>query len=124
MPTQSKSDNLRWPSWATIPWVSHKHTSVITLTLLLCICFATLRILLPKRRLPPGPPGLPLLGNIFNMPSIYSWTSIAKLGKAAYMNVLGIDILYINSAKIAVDLLDKRGAIYSDRPHLVFGGEL
>ncbi|KAH8663471.1 cytochrome P450 [Tricladium varicosporioides] len=33
-----------------------------------------------------------------------------------YVNLLGQPVIILNSAKSAVDLLDKRGAIYSDRP--------
>ena len=33
-------------------------------------------------------------------------------------------MLIINSVKAARDLMEKKGAIYSDRPRLVFGGEL
>jgi cytochrome P450 len=32
--------------------------------------------------------------------------------------VLGTPVVYLNSAEVAMDLLHKRGNIYSDRPHL------
>lgn len=34
-----------------------------------------------------------------------------------HMKVLGKDFIIIGSQKVAVDLLEKRGANYSDRPH-------
>lgn len=36
-----------------------------------------------------------------------------------YLNILGQPIIILNSVKSAVDLIDKRGAIYSDRPSFV-----
>jgi hypothetical protein len=36
-----------------------------------------------------------------------------------YVNLLGQPVIVLNSVKSAVDLLDKKGAIYSDRPRFV-----
>jgi hypothetical protein len=38
--------------------------------------------------------------------------------------VFGQRIVIINSAEVATDLLDRRGAIYSSRPVLQMGGEM
>jgi len=38
------------------------------------------------------------------------------VGKIIYSTVLGIDMVTINSEAVARELLDKRSAIYSDRP--------
>lgn len=40
-----------------------------------------------------------------------------------YINALGNGVLVINSQRVAVDLLDKRSNIYSDRPHYISAGE-
>ena len=40
------------------------------------------------------------------------------VGKIIYSSVLGIDMVVINSEAVARELLDKRSAIYSDRPAL------
>ena len=40
-----------------------------------------------------------------------------------YINVLGQGILVINSQRVAVDLLEKRSSIYSDRPTYISFGE-
>ena len=40
------------------------------------------------------------------------------------MNVLGQPLILLNSAKAAFEMLDKKSAIYSDRPTLQMGGEL
>ena len=41
-----------------------------------------------------------------------------------YLNVLGQPIIFINSLKVAAELLDKRANIYSDRPSLVVANEI
>jgi len=37
-------------------------------------------------------------------------------GKVSALRIPGSTIIVLNSAKVAIDLLDKRSAIYSDRP--------
>ena len=46
---------------------------------------------------------------------------LAKLqvGDVIYFNALGRSIIVLNSAQAAIDLLDKRSSIYSDRPRFV-----
>ncbi len=39
-----------------------------------------------------------------------------------YLTALGKSILVINSQRVAVDLLDKRSDIYSDRPYFISAG--
>ncbi|KAF8165086.1 cytochrome P450 [Crassisporium funariophilum] len=78
--------------------------------------------------LPPGPKGLPLVGNILDMPSEKEWLTFAQWGETwgdlCSVTVLGQPLIIINSAKIAMDMLDKKSAIYSDRPVLQMAGEL
>ena len=45
-------------------------------------------------------------------------------GDIIYFNVLGNSILSVNSYQAANDLLNKKGAIYSDRPRLPMVKEL
>ena len=47
-----------------------------------------------------------------------------NLGDVIYINTLGQDTIILNSSKAAVDLLDKRSAIYSDRPVFMMFGEI
>jgi hypothetical protein len=44
-------------------------------------------------------------------------------GEMMYVSALGQGVLVINSQRIAVDLLEKRSNIYSDRRHLISAGE-
>ncbi|KAG1792192.1 cytochrome P450 [Suillus plorans] len=77
---------------------------------------------------PPGPPGWPLIGNIMDMPYIRPWLTFTewgkKYGEISHINVLGQHIIVLNSVETAMDMLDNKGAIYSDRPILTVGGEL
>ncbi|OSD06672.1 CyP450 monooxygenase [Trametes coccinea BRFM310] len=72
-----------------------------------------------KGPLPPGPPGLPLLGNTFDIPKEQAWVAFrdlsSKYGDVVALNALGQTIVIVSSVEAAVDLLDKRSAIYSDR---------
>ncbi|KAJ7112408.1 cytochrome P450 [Mycena crocata] len=78
--------------------------------------------------LPPGPRGLPWIGNTFQMPRKKQWIHFnewAKIyGNIYHLRVFTTHYIVLNSAKAASDLLDKRSAIYSDRPTFVMGGEL
>lgn len=85
----------------------------------------------PKSRplpLPPGPPGLPVIGNVHQNPKSHAWLQwhqwSKKYGPIIYLSMLGQPIIVLHSAKAAQDLFARRGAIYSDRPRLVLAGEL
>lgn len=45
-------------------------------------------------------------------------------GDISHVEVLGQHIIVLNSAKSAMELLDKKSSVYSDRPVLPMGGEL
>ncbi|GJE86539.1 cytochrome P450 [Phanerochaete sordida] len=81
-----------------------------------------------RARYPPGPKGLPVIGNVLDMPKEHEWLTFAswgeKYGDIVYLSLLGQPMVVLNSAKHAVALLDKRSNIYSDRPVLTMGGEL
>ncbi|KAJ4490596.1 cytochrome P450 [Lentinula aciculospora] len=75
--------------------------------------------------LPPGPRGLPIIGNLFDVPAEKEWLTFAKwgetYGKLASVTVLGQPLIIVNSASVAKDMLDKHSAIYSDRPVIPMG---
>ena len=72
--------------------------------------------------LPPGPRRLPLIGSLLEMPKDFYWITYAnwakKYGDVMYTNVCGQDMIILNSAEAALELLEKRSATYSDRPRL------
>lgn len=41
-----------------------------------------------------------------------------------YVRALGRGVLVINSQRVAVDLLEKRSNIYSDRPNFISAGDI
>ncbi|OJT05250.1 O-methylsterigmatocystin oxidoreductase [Trametes pubescens] len=73
-----------------------------------------------KIPLPPGPRGLPLLGNLFDMPRQSAWKTFTAwsvaYGDVVRLRVLGRSIILLNSAEATTDLLENRFGIYSDRP--------
>lgn len=82
----------------------------------------------PTARLPPGPRGFPFIGNLLDMPTEQEWFTFARWGETwgdiCSVTVLGQPLIILNSAKAAFEMLDKKSAIYSDRPALQMGGEL
>ncbi|PBL03489.1 cytochrome P450 [Armillaria gallica] len=70
--------------------------------------------------LPPGPKGLPLIGNLWDVPAEYPWLTYsqwaATYGDVFYLDTPGNPTVVINSAQAAADLFEKRSGNYSDRP--------
>lgn len=50
--------------------------------------------------------------------------TLIATGSIVYLHVFGQGLVFLNTSEVAVDLLEKRGAIYSDKPALVMAGEL
>ncbi|KAJ7244392.1 cytochrome P450 [Mycena haematopus] len=69
--------------------------------------------------LPPGPTPVPILGNVRDLTAKELWLAATKwakqFGKAASL---------ISTPEATMDLLDKKGSIYGDKPALVMAGEL
>ncbi|EMD35350.1 hypothetical protein CERSUDRAFT_157058 [Gelatoporia subvermispora B] len=70
-------------------------------------------------RLPPGPKGWPIIGNVFDIPHSKPWETYFQwskcYGSVVHMNVFGQHIVVLNTAKAVSDLLETRSSIYSDR---------
>ena len=88
--------------------------------------------------LPPGPPALPLIGNLLDVPTngapgfhdlctkygmsipgfpCIVWISSRPFipGDIVYLNVAGKPMIILGSQEVALDILDKRSSNYSDR---------
>ncbi|KAA1470700.1 cytochrome P450 [Dentipellis sp. KUC8613] len=77
----------------------------------------------------PGPRGLPLLGNLLDLvraarPHLLFPAWHARFGPLVRFDVLGFRSVLVSDYDIVVDLLEKRGAIYSDRPNMVLENEI
>ncbi|KAJ6527992.1 cytochrome P450 [Mycena vulgaris] len=82
-----------------------------------------------KLPLPPGPKGLPLVGNLFDIPSERQWEAYLKWSKEfnsdiIRLNVAGTSIVVLSSMEAIRGLFDRRSSLYSDRPQLPMLTEL
>ncbi|KAI0047445.1 cytochrome P450 [Auriscalpium vulgare] len=104
----------------------HDPTIVGGLTLALLLTLLVQYRRSPWRRVPPGPRGLPLLGNVRQLRN-RRWLffqSRKEHGDVVYLNVAGQPIVLLNTQEAAADLLDRRASIYSGRPHFVVASEI
>ncbi|EDU46689.1 O-methylsterigmatocystin oxidoreductase [Pyrenophora tritici-repentis Pt-1C-BFP] len=80
--------------------------------------------------LPPGPKGIPILGNVNDMPKpgmleCHHWLQHKDLyGPISSVKVLGQTFVIINDPTIAFELLRDRSAIHSSRPSQIFSGQM
>lgn len=69
---------------------------------------------------PPGPKGVPILGNLFDIPIEKHWDKFTEWGETfgdvVFLYIPGAPMVILNSAKATNDLLEKQSANYSDRP--------
>ncbi|KAI0072737.1 cytochrome P450 [Panus rudis PR-1116 ss-1] len=96
--------------------------------LIVWLVSAEIRGYLWRRQLPPGPPGLPLLGNTLQMPTKLPWIRFfeisKKYGPVISFNAAGQTVIVLNDLKSTFELLDRRGLNYSHRPRFIKAGEL
>ncbi|EPQ52491.1 cytochrome P450 [Gloeophyllum trabeum ATCC 11539] len=72
----------------------------------------------------PGPPGVPILGNLFDWPSEYQAETVQEwkkvYGPMVKLGILGKRMIFLTSPTVISELFAKRSADYSDRPRLIF----
>ncbi|KAJ6572322.1 cytochrome P450 [Mycena capillaripes] len=98
----------------------------IGLALVSWVLYLNIRSYTTRRRgkslpLPPGPKGLPLIGNIFDVPKTQQWLTFMEMSRKyesdiIYLNLAGDELVVLNSVADVDALLEDRSAIYSDRP--------
>ncbi|OAP58154.1 hypothetical protein AYL99_07244 [Fonsecaea erecta] len=98
------------------------------LLVVVCIIWVVHSLIYGKRRkLPPGPPRLPIIGNLHQAPALYPWRTYQTWTKQygpIYRLQYGLNtVIMLGTYEAAHDLLDKRSNIYSSRPHVVMGGD-
>lgn len=78
--------------------------------------------------LPPGPSGLPFIGNVSSMPSTHAWITYAQwaktYGDVLHVHVFGKSLIILNSLDAAQDILEKKSSVTSDRPRFVMISDL
>lgn len=122
-------------------------TYVLALTIGLLVTYCGRRYRLRHSVFPPGPPRKPIIGNLEDIryKGVSEWKIYTKwkeiygtesrlcvmcyrsqyyVGDLVGLKVFGTNIVILNSEKAMRDLLETRGAIYSDRPKFTVLGEL
>ncbi|KAJ2919362.1 hypothetical protein MD484_g1050, partial [Candolleomyces efflorescens] len=77
---------------------------------------------------PPGPTCWPIIGNLFdlareNESAKYNLMS-KKYGDLFFLSIMGQNLLFVNSFKVAYDLFERKSSIYSDRKRSIMINEL
>ncbi|KAJ7917471.1 cytochrome P450 [Mycena leptocephala] len=76
-----------------------------------------------KLRLPLGPKKRFFFGNLFDVPATFQWKVYKEWSEQLESDIIHLDLagtplIVLSSLETTESLLDKRSALYSDRPHL------
>ncbi|KAF8999255.1 cytochrome P450 [Cyathus striatus] len=107
-------------SGVDVPLLHIYYSSILILPMSI-LAYHYFKFILPGlKKFPPGPRGLPLIGPIFDIPRNKEWVTYTHwkniYGSIVGIRILGRNMVLLNSAEIAHELLNVRGVTYSDRP--------
>ncbi|KAI0294623.1 cytochrome P450 [Multifurca ochricompacta] len=102
-------------------------TLVTGLLLTLILVFITSYLKSPWRKLPPGPPRIPILGNMSqlrNMKWLFSTDCKGRFSEVMHLDAMGRQTIVFNSLKSAYNILERRAGNYSGRPRFIMAQEI
>ncbi|KAF5379529.1 hypothetical protein D9615_006568 [Tricholomella constricta] len=97
-------------------------------TFLALVLYLVIKWTSRRMSMPPGPFGIPLIGNRHQLPAVKPWRKFAEWNRQ-YGAVVSIflgstPVIVLGTAQAAWDLLEKRSDIYSSRPRFILAGEI
>ncbi|PCH36253.1 cytochrome P450 [Wolfiporia cocos MD-104 SS10] len=109
--------------------VSSSSAALAAICLLLyCVHLYIERIVAGHLPLPPGPRAIPILGNVHQLPRDHQYKTFQEwsriYGDITRLYLFRKPALVLSSAQAIHDLLDKKNAVYSDRPQFVLVDEI
>ncbi|KAF4622580.1 hypothetical protein D9613_009398 [Agrocybe pediades] len=113
--------SMMWHSPPGLPTNFQGVAIAVLLCLLLLKWTSSIRNKRSSLPLPPSPKGsLPILGNLFSMPTKLEWKQYHQWCKEfgtdiLYLNVAGTSMIVLDTEEAASDLLEKRSSKYSGR---------
>ncbi|KAK0189927.1 cytochrome P450 [Armillaria mellea] len=97
------------------------HLSFVNASIFLAFVYALYKLVSKSHpRLPPGPTGLPIIGNVYDIPGKFDWIAYMEMSRKynsdlISLNFMGSRVVVVNTHNAARDLFERRSLIYSDR---------